>query len=88
MIECTFNTSGCTITPKAKIIMCFQSYTTLVFWHFFCTLYFHMGPLCLKKYQKTLILAFEANSALFLQLHFFPDLGPQCSVLRTMRAGV
>ena len=21
-----------------------------------------MGPLCLKKYQKTLILAFEANS--------------------------
>ena len=46
---------SCTITSKAKIN---------VFWKFFFTPLAPSGPLRSKKFQKTLILAFEANSAL------------------------
>ena len=46
---------SCTINSKAKIN---------VFWNFFFTPLAPSGPLCSKKFQKTLILAFEANSAL------------------------
>ena len=49
------NLGGCTITSKTKIN---------VFWNFFFTPLAPSGPLHLKKFQKTLILAFEANSAL------------------------
>ena len=45
---------GCMITSKAKIN---------IFWNFFFTPLAPSGPLRSKKFQKTLILAFEANSA-------------------------
>ena len=47
--------SGCTITSKTKIN---------VVWNFFLTPLTLLGPLRSKKFQTTLILAFEANSAL------------------------
>ena len=46
---------GCTITSKTKIN---------IFWNFFFTPLAPSGPLRSKKFQKTFILAFEANSAL------------------------
>ena len=58
---CTFENvkkcvlGGCTITSKTKIN---------VFWNFFFTPLAPSGPLHSKKFQKMLILAFEANSAL------------------------
>ena len=58
---CTFENvekcvlGGCTITSKAKIN---------VFWNFFFTPLAPFGLLHSKKFPKTLILAFEANSAL------------------------
>ena len=45
---------GCTITSKTKIN---------VVWNFFLTPLVSSGPLRSKKFQTTLILAFEANSA-------------------------
>ena len=58
---CTFENvkkcvlGGCTITLKTKIN---------VFRNFFFTPLAPLGPLRSKKFQKTLILAFEANSVL------------------------
>ena len=49
---------SCTITSKAKINVCWKAKYN-IFWNFFFT----PGPLRSKKFQKTLILAFEANSA-------------------------
>ena len=53
---------GYTITSKAKIN---------VFWNFFINLLASTEPLCSKFFQKTLILAFEANSALSQNYTFF-----------------
>ena len=53
----------CTITSKAKINIFWKAKIN-VFWNFFFTPLAPSGPLRSKKFQKTLILAFEANSAL------------------------
>ena len=54
---------SCTITSKAKINIFWKAKIN-VFWNFFFTPLAPSGPLHSKIFQKTLILAFEANSAL------------------------